>query len=203
VRPGATRSAAVTLRHETAGPQGDAARHRSLAALEAGLRALAPPPADVGRLVLIVRRRADGLRETPSQAVLTPGDGVPGDAWTRRPPCDPESQLAVMRHDVAALVANGQSLTLFGDNLLVDLDISTDNLPAGSRLRVGDALVVTTAKPHNGCVKFRGRFGKDALRFVNQAKTRPQNLRGVYWKVVEAGVAVVGSPVRVLSRASV
>ena len=79
-----------------------------------------------------------------------------------------------MRHDVAALIANGQPLTLFGDNLFVDLDISTANLPSGTRLRVGEALVEVTPKPHNGCSKFEGRFGADALRFVAPAPTRPR-----------------------------
>jgi hypothetical protein len=43
---------------------------------------------------------------------------------------------------------------LFGDNLFVDLDISAANLPCGSRLRVGDAIVEVTPKPHNGFSKF-------------------------------------------------
>ena len=84
-------------------------------------------------------RRADGVRETPERTRLSPDDGVPGDDWSRRPPRDPEAQLAVMRRDVAELIANGQPLTLFGDNLFVDLDLSAANLPAGTRLRVGDA----------------------------------------------------------------
>jgi MOSC domain-containing protein YiiM len=105
-----------------------------------------------------------------------------------------------MRHEVALLIAGGQPLDVFGDNLFVDLDLSAANLPAGSRLRVGEALVEMTAEPHDGCLKFRGRFGQDALRFVQARATRSQNLRGVYWRVVEAGLAAVGDPVRVVSR---
>jgi MOSC domain-containing protein YiiM len=151
-------------------------------------------------VALVVRRRPDGVRETPERVHLTPEGGVPGDGWARRPPRDPEGQLAVMRRDVAELIANGQALTLFGDNLFVDLDISAGNLPVGARLRVGAALVEMTAKAHNGCLKFKGRFGGDALRFVNVAPTRLLNLRGVYWKVVEPGVVGVGSPIQVLAR---
>ena len=131
---------------------------------------------------------------------LTPEAGLSGDRWSRRPPRNPEAQLTVMRHDVAALVANGQALTLFGDNLFVDLDISAANLPTGTRLRVGAAVVEVTPKPHNGCAKFQGRFGQDALGFVAAPATRDQNLRGIYWKVVAAGDASVGSAVEVLSR---
>jgi MOSC domain-containing protein YiiM len=131
---------------------------------------------------------------------LSPEQGVPGDGWARRPPRDPEAELAVMRRDVAELIANGQAITLFGDNLFVDLDLSAANLPCGARLRVGDAVVEVTAKPHNGCVKFRGRFGGDALRFVQAPATRHLNLRGIYWRVVEAGEVGSGAPIAVLSR---
>jgi MOSC domain-containing protein YiiM len=185
---------------EAYGPKGDASRHLSLEPLEVRLRALPKPPTDAGSLALIVRRRADGVREMPERARLSPEEGVPGDGWSRRPPRDPDAQLAVMRRDVAELIAHGQSLGLFGDNLFVDLDISAANLPSGARLRVGEAVVEVTPEPHDGCLKFKGRFGLDALRLVQAKPTRDQNLRGIYWKVVEAGDAYAGAPIRVLSR---
>ncbi len=188
------------LSKEAYGPEGDAARHRGESELEAALRALPAAPRDAGRLALIVRRHEGGARETPPRVRLSLEEGVPGDGWSRRPPRDPEAQLAVMRRDVAELIANGQPLTLFGDNLFVELDLSAANLPFGTRLRVGMALVEMTPKPHNGCIKFKGRFGRDALRFVQAKETRDQNFRGVYWKVIEAGDAQVGDAIRVLSR---
>jgi len=197
----ASKAIPTTLQEEAYGPTGDASRHRSLAELEAGLRALAAGPTSTGRLALLVCRRADGVRETPEQAILSPEEGLAGDGWSRRPPRDPEAQLAVMRHEVALMIAGGQPLGVFGDNLFVDLDLSAANLPVGSRLRVGEALVEMTAEPHDGCRKFRDRFGQHALRFVQARATRSQNLRGVYWRVVEAGLAAVGDPVRVISRA--
>jgi len=188
------------LQAEAYGPRGDPHRHRSLAELESGLRVLAGSPKTSGRLALIVRRRVDGVRETPERLRLSTDEGVPGDGWSRRPPRDPEAQLAVMRHDVAELIANGQPLSLFGDNLFVDLDISATNLPVGTRLRVGAALVEVTAKPHNGCLKFKGRFGEDALRFVQANRTRDQNLRGIYWRVFEPGIAAIGDLIEVVFR---
>jgi MOSC domain len=172
----------------------------SLDRLERGLRSLPEMGRDAGRLVLVVRRQPDGARDTPERVLLSPSEGVPGDDWSRRPPRDPEAQISVMRQAVAELIANGQPLTVFGDNLFVDLDLSAANLPAGTRLRVGEALVEVTPKPHNGCLKFKARFGEDALRFVQQRPTRDQNLRGIFWRVVEAGEVGVGDGVRVLSR---
>ena len=189
----------VELEKEAFGPEGDSSRHLSLSALEEGLSALPTPPKSVGKLALIVRRRADGVRETPESVRLSPAEGIPGDGWNRRPPRNLEAQLAVMRRDVSELIANGQPLTVCGDNLFVDLDISAAKLAVGTRLRVGEAVVEVTPKPHNGCLKFKQRFGQDALRFVSQGSTRDQNLRGIYWKVVEAGEASVGAAIEVIS----
>jgi MOSC domain-containing protein YiiM len=180
-------------------PPGDPARHRPLPELEAGLRALGAASATSGRVALLVCRRADGVRETPASARLTREGGLAGDDWTRRPPRDPEAQLAVMRREVAELVANGQPLTLFGDNLVVELDLAAAHQAPGTRFRVGAAVVEATAKPHNGCAKFRQRFGADALRFVQAAPTRDQNLRGVYWKVIADGEVRVGDAIERLT----
>jgi MOSC domain-containing protein YiiM len=189
-----------TLQKEAYGPLGDSSHHRTLAELEAGFNSLPAAPKDLGVVSLIVRRRADGVRETLERALITPEEGVPGDGWNRRPPRNPDAQLTVMRREVAQLIAAGQPLTLFGDNLLVDLDLSAPNLPVGTRLRVGEAVVEMTSKPHNGCSKFEGRFGPDALGFVQMSATRDRNLRGVHWKVIEPGEVRVGSPIQVLSR---
>jgi MOSC domain-containing protein YiiM len=170
-----------------------------LARLEEGLARHAPPQ-DVGELALIVARREDGLRETPAETMLTAEDGVPGDAWARKTPDRPEAQITLMRIDVARLLANGQPLSLFGDNLLVDLDLSTDNLPVGSRLQLGGAVLEVTEKPHTGCAKFRQRFGADALCLTAAPHLRSLRLRGLYGKVVQDGRIALRDPITVLCR---
>jgi len=187
------------LRHGTHGPWGDRSRHLSLELLEQGLAKLAPPK-DTGELALIVSRGDDGRRETPAQAVITCEGGVPGDAWLRDCPEKIDAQITLMRIDVARLIAGGQPLTLFGDNLLVDLDLSANNLPTGSRLQMGSAILEVTQKPHNGCVKFRQRFGKDALRLTAAPELRGLRLRGIYVKVFQAGKIALRDPITVLGR---
>ena len=182
------------------GLNGDSSLHLPLATLESKLRALPALPKDSGHLALIVRRRVDGSRETPERLRLSPEHGVPGDSWGRDPKRMLDAQIAVMQRDVAELIANGQPLTLFGDSLFVELDLSATNLPIGSRLRVGEAVVEVTPMPHDGCSKFKKRFGADALFFVNAKPTRHLNLRGIYWKVIEAGEVRVGSPIEVMAR---
>ncbi len=133
------------------GPLGDPSHHRPFAELEQAMRKLPPAPKDDGRVALVVARRADGVRETPEHVHLTPEDGVPGDRWGRMNRSDADSQLAVMRRDIAELIANGQPITLAGDNLFVDLDLSASNLPTASRLRVGESVVEVSPEPHKVC----------------------------------------------------
>jgi hypothetical protein len=180
---------------------GDAGRYLPLAQLEMALEDLPSSPTSTGRVALIVRRGAGGHRDTPGRIPLARETGVPGDAWGRLAEPKSEMQIAVMQRDVAELIANGQPLTLFGDNLFLDLDVSAANLPPGSRVRVGTATLEVTPKPHNGCRKFRSRFGDDALRFVSSPEHRHRNLRGVYMCVVEDGEVASGDVVQVVSRA--
>ncbi len=180
---------------------GEPTRFRDLAELEEALQALPGAPADGGTIALLVRRLDGGRRETLDRVALAPDLGVPGDAWGRRPQRNPEMQLAVMQLDVAELIANGQPLTLFGDNLFVDLDLSTRNLPAGSRLRAGGVTFEVTPAPHNGCRKFRARFGDGALGLVSKQELRDRNLRGIYLRVLEGGTLACGDRIAVLTRA--
>jgi hypothetical protein len=180
---------------------GDPARFLALDELERRLTTLGLAPLDSGRLALLVKRPGEGLREILDRVLLVPGDGIPGDRWRLKPYLDPTTQIAVMQRDVAELIANGQPLSLFGDNLFLELDLSFDNLPVGSRLRVGGAILEVTPTAHTPCGKFQARFGKDAVRFVSKAELGPRRLRGVYMHAVERGEIRTGDRVEVISRA--
>jgi hypothetical protein len=199
VRAGEARAMSTRLATVDSDTTGDPARFQTLGDLEREL-ATFRSPRDGGRVALIVRRGEGGLREVPERVWLSPETGVTGDTWGRQPNRRQDMQIAVMQADVAELVANGQPLTLFGDSLFLDLDLSTANLPAGSRVRVGGAVLEVTPVPHNGCRKFQGRFGQDALRFVSMKELRHRNLRGIYMQVVEPGEAGPGDPVAVVVR---
>ena len=156
------------------------------------------PPRDRGSVRMLCVRVEPGVHLTPEAVNITVERGLVGDRWSANPWKDPdrESQVTVMNATVAELVAAGvQPLHEAGDNILVDLDIGFDNLPVGSRIRVGEALLEITATPHAGCSKFSERFGQDALRWVNWRHWRERRLRGVNTRVVESGRVRVGDPV--------
>jgi MOSC domain-containing protein YiiM len=179
---------------------GDPATFLPFDVLESRLASLPPAPADTGRVRLLVARHSGGVRHTLERVSMTPDSGMPGDAWGRQRRPSLEAQLAVIQFDVAELVANGQPLTLFGDQMFLELDLSEVNLPAGSVLTAGSVTFEVTPMPHNGCRKFRSRFGEGALRLVSIRELRHRNLRGIYLRVIEGGDVSAGDEIRVVRR---
>ncbi len=179
------------------------ARHLTMQELEAGREHILASPKDTGALKLIVRRPAVDARETTTEGELDTEQGLIGDNWlargSRHMPdgvADPEMQLNIMNARVAELVADGtERMPLAGDQLYVDLDLSDDNLPPGTRLAIGEAMVEVTEPPHTGCKKFAERFGKDAIVFVNSGDGKTLNFRGINAKVVKSGAIRVGDDV--------
>jgi len=169
--------------------------HRTEDELAAGLDHVRDSPTDHGTLELIVCRPDVDVREVLDEGQLDLVHGLTGDNWHTRGSSStpdgsshPEAQLALMNARAAALVAGpAERWAIAGDQLYVDLDLSEHALPAGTRLRIGDAVIEVTAKPHRGCAKFAARFGREALRFVNTGDGRSLNLRGRHARVLVAG----------------
>lgn len=169
-----------------------------LATLEAGLDEIRRSPADRGTVELIVRRPAEEDREELTEARLDLAGGLVGDGWVHGK-ADPDKQVTVMNARAVALLATSRHRwSLAGDQLYVDLDLSGRNLPAGTRLAVGSAVLEVTSAPHRGCKKFAVRYGLDALRFVNSEVGSALKLRGINTRVVQAGVVRPGDVVRKL-----
>lgn len=179
---------------------GDPASHLDMADLEGRLARLPASPKDLSTVSLLVRRGEGGLRDVIESGLLSGDAGLQGDGWVRDPDRSPDAQLTMMDFQVAQFIANGQSLALFGDQLFAELDLSRGNLPVGSRLEVGAAVLEVTGRPHNGCRKFRSRFGADALRFVSRPDLRDRNFRGIYLQIIRDGEVAVGDSVTVTRR---
>jgi hypothetical protein len=174
--------------------------HVALTRLEAGIDAIRGAPSDGGRVELIVRRPRVDSREVITEATLDARTGLVGDSWAERgggPTADgsahPDAQIAVMNARSARVIAGDQERwILAGDQFYVDLDLSAANVPPGTQLQIGSAVLEVTALPHRGCGKFSQRFGVDAVRFVNSPVGRELNLRGVNARIVRGGVVRTG-----------
>ncbi len=175
-----------------------------MSALEAGLDLVRSAPKLEGSLELIVRRPATEERELLEEGYLDLSEGLAGDIWSERPSQrtgapNPDAQVTVMGARAAALVAGGDDRDGWaqaGDQLYVDLDLSEQNLPAGSRVEIGEVILEVTDDPHLGCGKFVRRFGVDAMKLVNSEMGRALRLRGVNTRVVVPGRVAKGDAVR-------
>jgi hypothetical protein len=181
--------------------------HLSMAELEAGLENIRQAPRDHGVLRMIVRRPQEDSRESLQEAELSLSDGLVGDNWkirgSRHMPdgsANPHAQITVMNARSIALLAQTENRwPLAGDQLYVDLDLGDDNLPPGTRLAIGSAVLEVSSVPHTGCKKFSSRFGVEAMKFVNTPEGKQLRLRGINTRIVQPGTIRVGDVVRKLS----
>ncbi len=174
--------------------------HPTTEQLESGLDRVRQAPKDRGVLAMIVRRPQVGARDVLEEAELNFEEGLAGDSWRhRRNPHakdgspDPATQLNVIGVRAIELVAGERGRwPLAGDQLIIDFDLSAENLPAGSRLAIGSAIIEVSEEPHTGCGKFVARFGVAAQKLVNSPVGRSLNLRGINATVVQPGRIRVG-----------
>jgi MOSC domain-containing protein YiiM len=176
----------------------------SLERLEAGLDEIRKSPLDSGALKLIVCRPSTGIRKIQESAQLDLTVGLVGDSWATRGSsmttdgsAHPDMQINIMNSRAAALVAqHRERWAEAGDQLYIDMNLGNANLPPGTRLEIGAAVLEITDIPHTGCSKFMARFGRDAVKFVNSRVGRELNLRGINARVVQPGVIRTGDLVK-------
>lgn len=177
--------------------------HLDTAALHAGLDHIRRAPDDGGALQLIVARPTVGERSELKEGILDTERGLIGDSWIDRPSrrtddglAHPDMQLNIMNARAIALIAGTPARwSLAGDQLYIDINLADENLPAGTQLALGAAIIEITDQPHTGCKKFSERFGLDAVRFVNSPAGSELKLRGINARVVQTGSVSVGDRV--------
>jgi hypothetical protein len=182
----------------------EAALHLSAIELEQGLPEVLQSPRDIGRLMAVVVRPAESDRRALTEAQLTPDGGIDGDRWVsdsyyrlKDGRSDPRCQVSLMNARFLRQIAGDQdAMCLAGDNLIVDLDLSDENLSSGSQLRIGAEVILEISDlSHTGCSKFSRRYGDDARKFVNATRGKALHLRGRYARIIRGGNVRVGDAV--------
>ncbi|MEQ1642561.1 MAG: MOSC domain-containing protein [Pyrinomonadaceae bacterium] len=179
-------------------------KHLTNAEINMAIEHVLDSPKDKGIIEMIVRRPGVNNREVIESGILEIENGLVGDNWLTRGSSrtdnglgHPEMQLNLMNYRFALLIAGSRErVPLAGDQLFVDLDLSEENLPPGTRLSIGDAIIKVTTIPHLGCKKFVDRFGIDAMRFANSDFGRKHHLRGINAKVIKSGSIITSDIIR-------
>ncbi len=181
-------------------------RHLDIAELEANLDNIRNAPKNQTVLDMIVSRPEEDGREIMTLADLDIEVGLVGDTWQDRPSArsgdgkaHPDMQITIMNSRVAQLVSQDKTRwPLAGDQLFADIDLSAANMPPGTRISIGSAILEATDQPHTGCKKFAARFGVDALKFISSPVGKELQLRGINCKVVQNGEIKPGDSVKKL-----
>lgn len=181
--------------------------HLTLEELQTAIPDISVSPSDHATVDMITRRPEAGQRDILETCELDETHGLVGDNWQQRGSsatpdgsANPDAQITIINTRIINAIAGSKSRWhLAGDQLVIDLDLSHDNLPPGARLSIGTAIIELTAEPHTGCAKFMSRFGKDALRFVSGPQAMQQRRRGANAKIIKPGTIRIGDKATKLS----
>ncbi|MEF3048329.1 MOSC domain-containing protein [Pseudotabrizicola sp. L79] len=178
----------------------------TMAELMAALPQVLAAPKTDARIDGLCFRPAFNQRQFPDSLTLTRDQGVPGERWLTAPwmklpdgSPDPRIQVSILPLRVMDLVwrdREGQPHP--GDTIVADLDMSEANLPAGTLLQAGTAVVRVSDAFNDACVKWKVRYGKDAKDWVKAPGHPPLRLRGVLCSVEQDGIVRLGDRLRKL-----
>jgi len=179
---------------------------KSLVEMESHLELIKQSPSTEGTVEMIVSRPITGGREVMDHCELNIQAGLVGDNWQTRwdkhtadGSADKGRQLTLMNaRAISAITESEERWPEAGDQFFVDFDLGLENLPHGTQLSLGQAVIEVTPLPHLGCRKFGKRFGKEANAFVNSATGKMLNLRGINARIIKPGVVSKGDVIRKL-----
>ncbi|MBK9991172.1 MAG: hypothetical protein IPP19_10670 [Verrucomicrobia bacterium] len=170
-------------------------------------RALPPRPTDTARVDALNVRPGPDQREERTMIELDPVRGAIGDRWERktwlylqdgRP--DPRVQVALCNSTILTLIQTATGVRHHpGDTIFTDLDLSAQNLPVGSRLQIGPAVLEISDVENDACAKFAAHYGAEVLHWIRLPQNRPLRLRGLFAKIVCGGPIRVGDTVTKLT----
>ncbi|WP_062763020.1 hypothetical protein [Falsirhodobacter sp. alg1] len=168
-------------------------------ALNAALPHVLAAPKDNTPVTMLCFRPATGERDFRDHLRLTRAEGIPGERWLTRPwmrlpdgSPHPAIQVSILPKRVLDLVWTDHSVPHPGDPIIADLDTSLANLPTGSLIRVGTAVLRVSGEFNDACVKWKVRYGKDAKDWITAPGHPELRLRGILCSVEEDGDVHLG-----------
>lgn len=175
-----------------------------LSLLNAALPQVISAPKTDAPISCLCLRPERGMRAFPDSLTLSVTQGVIGDrwlttAWLTLPDGspDPRIQVSILPQRVLDLVWTDRESTPHpGDQIVADLDMSEENLPIGTLIRAGSAVLRVSDEPNYGCVKWKVRYGADALSFVESHPAL--RLRGVLCSIEQDGIVTLQDRLQVL-----
>lgn len=168
--------------------------------LDAALAHVLDAPTDAGPVHMLCRRPDRNQRDFPDSLLLDPVDGVAGDYEMAKPwltladgTPDPRIQVSILPLRVLDLVWRDRETTAFpGDTIIADLNLTLDNLPVGTRLQVGSAVLEVSDLWNEGCAKWKVRYGRAAYEWTSAPAHEPLRLRGIFCRILRAGEVRLG-----------
>lgn len=166
------------------------------------IQRLPTSPKEVGRVEGLVIRpegSGEGERQRVESVVVVPGSGVEGDRWAASPYAIAGNEVSLINIHLLRALTDGDEEhgALSGDNLQVDLELSKENLPVGTRLSIGGAVLEVSDVEHRPCRPFIERFGKTSTKRVARANRLGLRGRGVLCHVRVGGEIALGDAIHV------
>lgn len=164
--------------------------------LEEAIPHILAAPKDAGVIETLCIRPDFGQRHFVDRVEMTQAGGIPGERWTKHPwmrledgSPDPRIQVCILQKRVLDLVWRDREETVYpGDTIIVDMDLSLQNLPTGTLLQAGSARLRVSDVFNTACVKWKTRYGQAALDWVVEPDHVPLRLRGILCEIIQDGV---------------
>lgn len=176
----------------------------SRAELDAALPHVCAAPKTDAAITSLCTRPAFNQRAFPASIRFSRAEGIPGERWLKQPwlrladgSPHPGIQVSILPSRVMDLVWQDRTAAPHpGDPIVADLDTSEANLPPGTLIQAGTALLRVSEVPNLGCVKWKARYGADALNWVASAPML--RLRGVLCAVEQDGEVTLTDRLHIL-----
>lgn len=164
-------------------------------------------PKDDAAIEWLCFRPGFNKRTFPDSLVLTRDRGIPGERWTTLPwlklpdgSPDPRIQVSILpRRVMDAVWLDRENTPHPGDTIVCDLDTGEANLPTGSLLAAGTAVLRVSDVFNDGCVKWKVRYGRPAKDWITAPGHPPLRLRGILCSIERDGEIRLGDRIRKLA----